>query len=77
MGFRVFVWAYLVLIFYAIASTYYAYSKLSKPGISGEIRALVLKRHIIAVTAYIICNSYIFVTAIYLSNKKERLNFEQ
>lgn len=81
-GFSFFIYAYVTLILYAMISTYYAYHKLSKPGISGEIRTLVLKRHVVAVTAYIICNSYVFLTAIYLvnqskDNSKIHLNIEK
>lgn len=74
-GFRTFIYAYVTLILYAISSTYYAYNKLSKPGISGEIRSLVLKRHVVAVTAYIVCNSYVFLTAIYLVNYSKSNSF--
>ena len=63
-GFIVFVSGYCFLIVIGIYSSTYAYKKLSKPGISSEIRSLVLKRHIIAVSLYIILNLYVFASGI-------------
>lgn len=49
---------------FAIYSSFYAYIKLGKPGISVEIRTLVLKRHIIAIILYLVGNLYIFATSV-------------
>lgn len=48
----------------AVFTTIYACKKLSKPGISEEIRQLVLKRHVVAILTYTITFLYIPATAI-------------
>ena len=47
----------------AVFSTIFANIKLGKPGISEEVRSLVLKRHVAAILIYTVCNLYIPATA--------------
>lgn len=50
-------------------STIYAACKLMRPGISAQVRSLILKRHILCIMLFMIANSYIFLIAItYTSN---------
>ena len=58
---------YLSLIFCGIFSIIYAYLKLSKPGISGSARSLVLKRHAAGIILYVLSNLYIALISIYNS----------
>ena len=41
-----------------------AYFMLSKPGISGSVRSLILKRHTAAILVFFICDLYVFAFAI-------------
>ena len=43
----------------SIRSCYFAYTKLSKPGISGEVRKLILNRHVLTLIVCFVCNFYI------------------
>ena len=63
-SFWVFIVGYSFAFIFAIYSSIYAYHKLGQPGISVEVRSLVLSRHIIAIILYTICNSYVIATAI-------------
>lgn len=58
-----FVSSYFSIFFVAISGTAYAWRKLSKPGISGEIRSTILKRHIVAIILYLVFNFYVFASA--------------
>lgn len=58
---------FLCLIFCGIFSIIYAYLKLSKPGISGTARSLVLKRHAAGIILYVLCNLYVALISIYNS----------
>ena len=51
----------IVVIFWAISvlSIIYAIIKLCRPGISQELRILVVKRHIVTVITFVISNLYI------------------
>ena len=51
-------------MFISVSSSIFAYKKLSKPGISGEIRTTILKRHILAIVLYLVLNLYIFVSSL-------------
>ena len=55
---------YGFILIFAIYSTIFANIKLGKPGISEEVRSLVLKRHVAAILIYTVCNLYIPATAI-------------
>ena len=63
-SFIFFVVLYGFILIFAIYSTIFAHIKLGKPGISEEVRSLVLKRHVAAIFIYIVCNLYIPATAI-------------
>ena len=54
---------YGFILIFAMYSTIYANIKLGKPGISKEVRSLVLKRHVTAIIIYTVCNLYIPATA--------------
>ena len=58
---------YLGLIFCGIFSIIYAYLKLSKPGISGSARSLVLKRHAAGIILYVLSGFYVALVSIYSS----------
>ena len=45
-----------------VVSVVYTCKKLSGPGMSKEVRNLVLKRHILTTVLYIVCNCYLFAT---------------
>ena len=45
-----------------IGSICYTYSKLRGPGMSKQVRNLVLNRHVATMLIYLICNTYIFCT---------------
>ena len=47
-------------------SSFWACRKLSKPGISREVRMLVLKRHVSYIICYFTCNLYLLIQAIQL-----------
>ena len=44
-------------------SSFWACGKLTKPGVSREVRMLVLKRHISYIGAYFFCNIYLIIQA--------------
>ena len=53
--------AWLTFLFYiglVLFSTVFAAMKLSKPGISSEVRRLVLVRHILTMTTFLVVNFY-------------------
>ena len=57
---------WLMLVFYisvVISSMIYAWIKLSQPGISSEIRRLVLVRHVMTILTYIFVNIYPLIGA--------------
>jgi hypothetical protein len=60
---------YLGLIFCGVFSIIYAYLKLSKPGISGSARSLVLKRHAAGIILYVLSGFYIALVSFYNSFK--------
>lgn len=62
--FYFFIWGYGAIVFISVSSSIFAYKKLSKPGISGEIRTTILKRHILAIVLYLVLNLYIFVSSL-------------
>lgn len=62
--FYFFVLGYGAIVFISVASSIFAYKKLSKPGISGEIRTTILKRHILAIVLYLVFNLYIYVSSL-------------
>ena len=47
-----------------IFSVVYTCRKLSGPGMSKEVRNLILKRHILTSVLFLVFNQYIFATAI-------------
>jgi hypothetical protein len=63
-GFWSFIVMYAIAILFAVYSSLYAYFKLRRPGISSEVRTLVLKRHVIAIILYNLCNLYVPATGI-------------
>ena len=62
--FYFFILGYGAIVIVSIISSIFAYKKLSKPGISGEIRITILKRHILAIVLYLVLNVYIFISSI-------------
>lgn len=48
-----------------IYSVFLANKVLSKPGISGAARNLILKRHVTTISIFFICNIYIFAYTFY------------
>lgn len=63
-SFWFFILLFSLIVVFAIYTTIFAFIKLGKPGISEEVRSLVLKRHVTAIILYTICNLYIPATAI-------------
>jgi len=57
--------AYLLIICSGIYSIAFAYLRLSKPGISGSARSLVLKRHTLGIIIFCSTNLYITVGFVY------------
>lgn len=53
-----------MFLFLAAYSTIYAACKLMRPGISGQVRSLILKRHLLCILLFMIANLYIFLVAI-------------
>ena len=51
---------YTLLVFSFIVSVIYTCRKLHGPGMSAEVRELVMRRHIVQIVAYIITFSYVF-----------------
>ena len=65
-GFWTYIFMYAISILFAVYSSLYAYFKLKRPGISSEVRTLVLKRHVVAIILYNLCNLYVPATGITL-----------
>jgi len=63
-SFGFFVVLYGLILISAIYSTIFANVKLGKPGISEEVRSLVLKRHVAAIIIYTVFNLYIPATGL-------------
>lgn len=63
--FLFFIVGYISIFIVSISSTLFAYKKLSKPGISGEIRNCILKRHVLAIVLYLVLNFYILISSVY------------
>jgi hypothetical protein len=63
-SFWFFVLLFSLILVFAVYTTIFAFIKLGKPGISEEVRSLVLKRHVAAIILYTVCNLYIPATAI-------------
>jgi hypothetical protein len=61
---------FITYIFFGIYSCCFAFSRLSKPGVSKEVRSLITKRHISYIVFYFFCNLYLlFQETAYLSCK--------
>ena len=63
----IFVYCYGTFIVNSFCSLIFMWSKLSKPGISSEVRSLVLKRHVSTLFVCGICNLYIFSESMWLT----------
>ena len=50
--------AFIVYLVVAIASIYYAFKHLNKPGMSSESRILLTRRHISYILANVACQTY-------------------
>ena len=60
---RVLVWGVLdSIIIIAPISICYAWVKLSKPGLSSEVRSLILSRHLYTMLFFLVANSYILLS---------------
>ena len=53
--------AFIAFFFMGIFSSLFALNRLCKPGISREVRVLILKRHISYILAYFACNFYLLI----------------
>jgi len=53
--------------FIAIFSIFYAFKKVCKPGISKETQKLVLVRHIISIICFMISQTYLISSIIYVA----------
>lgn len=62
--FRFFIWGYSAIVVISVLSTIFAWKKLSKPGISAEIRTCIFYRHILAIVLYLVLNLYIYMSSI-------------
>ena len=51
-----------VFVITFVTSVCYTCSKLSGPGMSKEVRGLVLNRHIATMVIYLVCNLYVFIS---------------
>ena len=56
--------AFLSFFFMGIFSSLFALNRLCKPGVSREVRILILKRHISYIFAFFACNLYLLIQAI-------------
>ena len=56
--------SFICFMIMGLFSSFWACSKLSKPGISREVRMLVLKRHVSYIICYFLCNLYLVMQAI-------------
>jgi hypothetical protein len=61
---------YLIFVVASTYSTVFAYSRLSQPGISVHVRKLILKRHILFIFTFMLCNFYLFLSC--LINEKNK-----
>jgi hypothetical protein len=64
-----FVWGYSAIVVISVLSTVFAWRKLSKPGISAEIRSCIFYRHILAIVLYLVLNFYIYISSIVAFSK--------
>lgn len=53
--------AFMAFVFMGLFSSLFALNRLCKPGISREVRVLILKRHISYILAYFACNFYLLI----------------
>ena len=51
-------------VFAAFYSTIYAGCTLIRPGISGQVRSLILKRHVFYIIFFLMSNMYLFIIAL-------------
>jgi len=49
----------------AVWSSLFSWRRLTLPGMSSEVRSLILKRHIASIAVYFICNLYVLASSIY------------
>jgi phage shock protein PspC (stress-responsive transcriptional regulator) len=66
IGFWCLLIMYTAMFFGGFGSIIFAYMRLSKPGISASARTLILKRHAMSITVFIITNLSITVTIAYI-----------
>lgn len=63
--FVVFVVSFLGFLIAAIWSSIFSWKRLTLPGMSAEVRSLILKRHVASIAVYFICNLYVLVSSCY------------
>ena len=63
--------SFICFMIMGLFSSFWACSKLSKPGISREVRMLVLKRHVSYIICYFLCNLYLLIQGIQLYEKNK------
>ena len=61
--------SFICFMIMGLFSSFWACSKLSKPGISREVRMLVLKRHVSYIICYFLCNLYLMMQGIQKLNE--------
>ena len=49
----------------AVWSCIFSWRRLTLPGMSSEVRSLILKRHVASIFVYFICNLYVLASSIY------------
>lgn len=63
--------AFTIYFVVGIWSTIFALQRLCKPGVSLEVRQLIIKRHISYIVCYLCCNIYLFIQEVqvrYITN---------
>lgn len=63
--FIVFVVSFMGFLGAAIWSVIFSWQRLTLPGMSAEVRSLILKRHVASIAVYFICNLYVLVSSCY------------
>jgi len=63
--FFTFIFSFLGFFIAAIWSSIFSWRRLTMPGMSNEVRSLILKRHVASIFVYFLCNLYVLASAIY------------
>jgi len=60
-----FIAIYVGFLIAAVWSSLFSWKRLTLPGMSSEVRSLILKRHLASIAVYFICNLYVLASSIY------------